>query len=216
MMEKFSFRVLLLGLAMLFPLPGQGQAADTAKVFPGVYAFGLKGGADYFRVHFAPSVRQSLTRGYSAGLAFKYLSLPRAGLQVELNYIQRGWTAAADSGSRQWQYLELPLLTHVVLGRRRSAFLLNFGPWVSYLLSARDSLTWVTETPNPQSDFGNVPRPWLYGLSLGLGYSLGMPRGRLQLEGRLSYSLVNALKGDSFAASRYQVLGLSLGYFIEF
>jgi hypothetical protein len=217
MMVRVRNRLLLLGLLMLFSWQALAQGAPGEKApvnYPSAYGFGFKGGPDYVRVNFDPSIPQSLTRGYTAGLVFTYLSLPRAGLQAELNYVQRGWTPA-DSSSRQWHYLELPLLTHVVLGKKKSSFIINFGPSVSYLLSNPDTVTLVTQSFNHQADFKNVPHAFQYGLSLGIGYSLQTPLGRFRLEARLSHSLANALKGSSFTTSHYQVLGLSLVYLVE-
>jgi hypothetical protein len=219
MRDKFTLSFLLWALLLLYPWPIQAQEVSPEMAVdssPATYALGFKGGQDYFRVNFEPTFQQNLTQGYTAGIVFKYLSLPRAGLQVELNYTQRGWSAAADtSRSRQWQYLELPLLTHVVLGKRRSSFILTFGPWLSYLLSPADTITLVTENFNRQAGFSNVPHSLVYGLSFGIGYSLKTPVGRFQLEGRLSHGLSNALKGSFFTTSQYQVLGLNLIYFIE-
>jgi hypothetical protein len=218
MMKHFSLRSLLSGLLILFPWRIQAQVAapeKAAEAFRTSYAFGLKAGKDFSQVNFNPAVQQKFTPGYTAGIVFKYLSLPKAGMQVELNYIRRGWTAVADSNSRQWQYLELPLMTHVAFGKRKSKFILNFGPTFSFLLSARDTITLVTERFNRQANYKNVPRPFQYGLSLGVGFSRQTPVGQFQLEGRFGYSLANALEGKSFSTSQYQVLGLSLIYFLE-
>lgn len=223
MKKCYCLRLLLVGLLLSLCL--QSQAQDTVKTpevtiklpenFPPILGFGIKGGQEYFRVNFEPSLAQSFTPAYMAGILFRYISVRRAGLQVELNYTRRGWSAAEAANSRQWQYLELPLLTHVRLGQRRSSLFLNFGPWLSYRLSPPDTVVLETTTFQKPADFKNVPRPFQYGLSFGIGYSLRTPIGLLQLEGRVSHSLANALKGSSFTTSHYQVVGLNLAYIIQ-
>ena len=63
------------------------------------FYLGVNSGLNYSRVNFESSVQkmfnlqtdQNFLSGYSGGLVFIYYPEPNFGLQVEVNYTQRGW-----------------------------------------------------------------------------------------------------------------------------
>lgn len=63
---------------------------------------------------------------------------------MELNYTQKGWTENLDtinSYSRKMDYIELPLITHIVFGKKNLKYYVNIGTTFAYLISEKEELT---------------------------------------------------------------------------
>lgn len=123
----------------------KGQNPD----FEPYSSFGIKQGINYTTVSFSPGVSQSMTLGYHGGLVYKYNNqMTEKGwlfaLQIELNYSQKGWTEDLDtisnSYSRKMDYIEMPFITQVVLGKKSLKYYINLGTSVGYLLSEKESV----------------------------------------------------------------------------
>ena len=89
-------------------------------------AIGVKGGVDFSRVFFNPSVDQKMKMGMSGGFMFRYIEENHFGLIAELNFVQRGWEEDFEDApynySRTLNYLELPVMAHIFFGRRGKFF----------------------------------------------------------------------------------------------
>lgn len=123
----------------------KGQNPD----FEPYSSFGIKQGISYSSVSFSPGIPQGITLGYLGGLVYKYNNqMTEKGwlfaLQIELNYTQKGWTEDYDtisnSYSRKMDYIEMPFITQVVLGKKSLKYYINLGTSVGYLLSEKESL----------------------------------------------------------------------------
>ena len=104
------------------------------KSFTPVTGIGIQSGVNLNGVRFVPSVGQKQILGYSGGFYFNYLGEKHAGLQVELNYVQRGWREESDTiphYKRVMSYIELPFLTHFVFGQKVRVNI-HLGPYISY------------------------------------------------------------------------------------
>ena len=115
-------------------------------------SFGAQGGYMASMVNFNPSVAQQPLKCYlgpTAGLVFRYAEHKVCGIQVELNYMQRGWRESNTGYSRQMDYIEIPMLCHLSFGRRFRGFI-NLGPQVGYLLHEKE-LT-PSSVPNAWAD----------------------------------------------------------------
>ncbi|WP_276498884.1 porin family protein [Pontibacter litorisediminis] len=191
--------------------------AHAQDAFVPELSIGLKGGVNFSRFNFNPEADQEFLQGYTGGLVLKHQAHPRVGLQVELNYVQRGWAELPNTGgavARRLDYLELPLMTHVTIGNRGTRFLINLGPYASYLLSGG--------TPGKG---GEAVRYWrreldndfLYGLCVGLGMGQKTSFGTFQLEGRLSHSLNDIFERDTgVLAAKSQSVSVTLSYLLSF
>ena len=166
---------------------------------------------------FNPTVRQIPLLGYQGGLAFRYITEKHVGLQIEMNYSQRGWDEESGLYSRRLNYLELPFLTHLYLGNTHR-FIFNIGPKVSYLLNETVLINGM-ENSDAEQHVKPVYFPFDYGLTGGLGYNLHTRRaGVFQLELRAYYGLSDIFantKSDYFANSNHMNAALSVGWFIQ-
>jgi len=191
MRKSLSFGLFL--LIILVPCLSQAQASEKKQVFVPELNVGIKGGTSFSQVGFDPPIDQTLTMGLLAGVVFQYIDHAKVGIQVELNYVPKGWTEQLDTITtfrRNLNYLELPVMTHVTLGNKNSKFIINFGPAISYLLSTRDSIDLVDENDTLsyyQKSINNLD----YGLTLGIGFAKKTIIGTFQLEGRFTYGFSN-------------------------
>lgn len=195
-----------------FILLFQGIKAQN-EFIPKTY-LGIVQGVNFSRVDFETTgIEQELLPGYSGGLIFRYVSEPVAGIQIELNYTEKGWSATFDTSAYfkgRLNYIEMPFLTHITLGKNKTFFTINFGPYGSYQISnnIKSNVDYPGETDN-KFEFG-------YCATIGIGFRF--PAGTFQIEGRYLNSLTNFLEkatNPQFGASRNQVINISLTYLFK-
>jgi hypothetical protein len=184
------------------------------EVFKPRSYLGIIQGVNFSRVDFQTAgIYQTFRTGYSGGIFFRYVSEPIAGIQIELNYTEKGWLA--DFGSSEYYngrltYVEMPFMTHITLGKRKLFFILNLGPYISYMLTGEieTNSDYPTGIDN-RFGFG-------YCGATGIGFHTGI--GTFQFEGRYLNSLTNFFNTSTtteFYASRNQVINISLVYMIK-
>lgn len=190
--------------------------AQTVLLEPAEIYIGPTFGANASMMLFNPSVRQIPLPGYNGGISFRYITQKHVGLQIELNYSQRGWEEEGGGYVRKLDYVELPFLTHLYLGKTHR-FIVNFGPKVSYLLS--ESVLVNTTGSDAEQHVKPVYFPFDYGLAAGAGYNLHTRKiGVFQLELRGYYGLSDLFantKSDYFAASNQLNVALNVGWYIQ-
>ena len=93
-------------------------SAQDRLIQPELY-LGANFGITESEVIFNPAINQSFLRGYNGGLVFRYIAEKNVGMQAELNFSQRGWTESSGLYSRQLNYLELPFMTHIFIGKKK-------------------------------------------------------------------------------------------------
>lgn len=142
---------------------------------------------------FNPSVQgtelKNVLLGPNGGLVFRYAGHKVCAIQVELNYMQRGWKERLDKVdyTRQLDYIEIPLLMHLYFGGEHVRGFFNLGPQIGYCF--RDI---ATGTKNPQytHQYVAIQRPFDWGAAAGFGlYYRHRKAGLFQLEARANYSL---------------------------
>ena len=77
-------------------------------------------------VSFTPSVSQNFDVTYTGGLNIRYIIQKHFGLQAEINYTRRGWSSTNDAGETYrhcFDYLEIPLVSHIYFGRKNRFFI---------------------------------------------------------------------------------------------
>ena len=120
-MEKYKNFGLLV-LTLLFALPAAAQLGEERHNF----AVGINGGLNMSSVSFNPKIKLNTLNTMSMGVTMRYMSEKyfkmMCGVQMEINYSQRGWDEKIedDSGnsySRTMNYLEIPFMAHLAFGK---------------------------------------------------------------------------------------------------
>ncbi len=195
-------------------------SGQTDEFIPS-YSFGIKQGINYSSVSFSPGIKQSITLGYSGGLVYIYQNEKNFALQLELNYTQKGWTEDLDtinnSYSRKLDYIELPLITHVVLGKRpKLKYYINLGTSFAYFLSEKENVEVNNELYRREYYEKEVENAFDYsGLGeIGIIYNSGI--GEFQIGVRYQLTFTDLFKTTSetvFEDSQNQIWNFSITYF---
>lgn len=232
---KHSIGCRLLLLASLFLLAGTTTTLAQVGDQRHNLAVGINGGMNMASVSLTPTVKQAQLGGINGGLTARYISEKLfkmiCGLQVELNYAQRGWDEhyidyPELSYTRKMNYLEMPFLAHLAFGRDRGMqFFIHAGPQIGFLLSDSESIAGDWE--GALSDGANlvteqhgkaIDNRFDYGIAAGLGVELRTKIGHFLLEGRYYYGLsdfYNSTKRDYFARSAHNVMTVKLAYLFD-
>lgn len=159
----------------------------------------------------------------NGGLMFRYAAHKVCALQVEVNYMQRGWreilpateTASDVDYRRQLDYIQVPLLMHLYFGKKIRGFI-NLGPQIGYCF--RDT-EYGTKNPLYKYQYLPVQHPFDWGLAGGLGvYYRTQKIGLFQLEARFNYSLGSAFSTkvtDHFKMANPINLSINFAYLWE-
>ncbi len=137
MKSNKSFKRIAAGFLTVAAIGMASLSANAQTHYSSNVAIGVKGGVDFSRVFFNPSVDQKMKMGMSGGFMFRYIEENHFGLIAELNFVQRGWEEDFEDApynySRTLNYLELPVMAHIFFGRR-GKFFFNAGPQVGLFL----------------------------------------------------------------------------------
>ena len=191
-----------------------------------IYA-GVQGGVIASMMNFSPvvdgteNILGTATIGGNGGLVFRYNGHKYCGLQVELNYMHRGWRETVDTMnihySRNLHYVEIPFLFHLYFGSDRHRAFIHAGPQIGYCFADQSS---GSGHPSSTEQYKPIDHAFDYGLAAGLGYMARTRNsGSFQLEARFNYSfsnIFNSHKSDWFAQSHPMDLSLNVGYLWEF
>jgi hypothetical protein len=174
------------------------------KDFKFEYYLGAKGGLTFSQVRFYPNVQTEYLQGNTGGLIFRMISEPHIGIQAEINYIEKGWKEKPFTGQyaevgyfHRLNYINIPILTHVNLGKKAMRFIINLGPEFGFLLSDTQGFTPDAIIP-PETEgyksyyFKPVDTSFDILFTGGLGMEYHLKGGSaLSLEARIYYSLPN-------------------------
>lgn len=188
--------------------------SQRGKYKPEVY-LGVGGGMTASMVYFSPTVEQDFLTGYHGGLVFRYVGDKSLGLQVELNYSQRGWSETGGVFERRLEYLELPFLTHFNFGNK-TRFFVNLGPRIGYLIN--DEVLKNTAPEVYPEHTLDVKFPFDYGFSLGFGVLTNIHGQVFQLETRANYSISDIFpntKSDTFDFSNNLYASVGFSWLIQ-
>ncbi len=198
-------------------------------------AVGINGGALYSSVDFSPAVLQKTKLGATGGITARYISEKSLGLQVELNFSQRGWTEEFDSTgfaySRTLNYVEIPLLWHIYFGDKMR-FIMNMGPQLSCLIGSSaemsdalaadiESRRQADTTAKIGMQYYDVRTKFDYGLIGGLGMELKSGIGSFILEGRYYFGFGDIFENGRtatsyFSRSAHRLIEAKLSYLYTF
>ena len=178
------------------------------------------------RINFQPTIQgmfdlysdQYFIPGYSGGIVFLYFSEPNKGLQMEINYSQKGWTEYLDSANsynRKLDYIEFPFLSHFDIGLRKLKLSVTIGPTISYQILSREEINITDENLFKQYYTTAADNKLEVGLSIGLGVNRMTKLGIIQLECRLNQGLNNIFSREvnkDISTSQNQVIGVNASY----
>jgi hypothetical protein len=183
---------------------------------------GVKGGRSFSEAGFTPSLEIDHLAANNFGLVFTHVEKGIAGIIVEVNYIQKGFVLApVDLAYRFYNrldYVEVPFLTHLTFGRSTTKFVLNFGPYVGFLLDTKEVFINNREGVSRSEiglhgDYNKMD----FGLAGGIGIIQSLPIGTFLLEGRFSHGFMDIYQFnpmEGVRASQNQVLNFSIAYLI--
>ena len=205
-------------------LSGMALVAQPRLRTPEIYV-GAQAGVLASMVNFSPTVEgiDPLTAPLTpnGGLVFRYAGHKVCAIQVELNYMQRGWhegIAATDSTAgvdyrRQLHYIEVPLLMHLYVGKEHWRGFINLGPQVGYCFMDRQS---GTQSTTDTHQYESIQQRFDWGIAGGVGFYYRHERvGIFQLEARFNYSMggvFNTHLGDYFSSANPMDLSLNFAY----
>lgn len=212
-LKKCFFLVLL----CFFVLPIIAQDEE----FKSFYLLGVKQGANYTSVNFDPSIKTDPHFGYHGGLVFRFQNEKLFALQVELNYSQKGWTENLDtienSYHRNLDYLELPLMAQVVLGKRPNLkYYLNVGTSFAYLLSEKESFVVNNEDFRREYYEKKIENRFDYSIvaEVGLAYNTGIGEFQFGLRYQITLTDLFEVNDDStLRGSQNTLWNFSIAYF---
>lgn len=157
----------------------------------------------------------------NGGLVLRYAAHKVCALQVEVNYIQRGWNEYIELDhvvvdyKRRLDYIEVPLLMHLYFGKTVRGFV-NLGPQVGYCF--RD-VSEGEKNPNYTHQYAPIDYSFDWGLAGGLGVYYRTKRiGVFQLEARFNYSfgsLFSNQLSDYYELANSMNLSLNFAYLWE-
>jgi hypothetical protein len=195
---------------------------------------GIKGGYGYSAINLNVLLTNSslyLKEGKIAGITFKNLSKKYTGLIMELNYVEKGGqnfyekSKLTDSTGvieaeipfiHSLNYIELPFLMNIRIGKHKSKININGGPHIGYLVKENIKFT---ETNLTEGQFINhVNLKFEYGINVGIGYGFQFNKGLIDFEIRYSHGLTNIFASQSInnsLISQNQVLVATLAYYIK-
>lgn len=231
-MKRILYSTLLLTLLSMAAIPAKAQVGDLRNII----SLGFNGGIGTNSITFIPSIKQDLSLGPVAGVTFRHISEKYFflinGLQLECNWVTRGWTEYIDDSSgneytRQLNYIELPFFAHLGFGREYRGFqgYFNLGPQISYLLyevqKKGGQQPWNTAN-RPNRVVYQYDRPIEnkldYGISAGLGAEIRTGLGVFGVEGRYYFGLGNVYgitKKDYFARCANSSISVRATYLIN-
>ncbi len=176
--------------------------------------FGFHGGVTAAMMRFNPTVEQSAKSpllGGNAGLVFRYSNTKYTAVQLELNYLQRGWHETSTDYTRHIDYIEIPLLMHLYFGKQVRGFL-NLGPEFGYCIAQYDK----NGEGLAGHQYQSIQKPWDWGLAAGLGMQVNAKKaGAYFLEVRFDFSfgdVFNNRATDYYKNSAPMALSLNLGW----
>lgn len=213
---QLNSKTFLLLILLLFGLSPKNAQAQTVLLDPPEIYIGTTHGVNMYQMLFKPRISQDYAFGYNGGISFRYITEKHFGLQVELNYSQRGWQEEIGKYTRQFDYIELPFLTHFYAGDTHR-FIFNLGPKVSYLFN--ETILNTPENPTEDQHIAPIHFRFDYGVAAGLGYNLHTKRaGVFQLEIRGYYGLSDVFansKSDYFDTSNHFNAAVNIGWFFQ-
>jgi hypothetical protein len=194
------------------------------------WAFGIRGGMGMSKMTFKPTtIAQNSKNGMTFGIAGRYIEENHFGVQVELNYSQKGWAETLEEYpdlyfERTLNYIETPFLSHIYFGNNKVRGFVNLGPQLGFFFSGAKN-TNITEANSPTNNYEtaqhniDISKKLDYGIIGGGGLELRFGKHSFLVEGRYYFGLGDIFpndKKDKFQTSSNQTISIAATYFFRF
>ncbi|MFC4666042.1 porin family protein [Falsiporphyromonas endometrii] len=189
---------------------------------------GLSGGVSMSRLAYHPKVSLDSYIGYMGGIMARAEVESFAGVQLEVNYSQRGWKEYFEPDREgnpayqmQLKWIDIPLMSNLFLRAGRFRFFLNMGPQISFMLNNQASIEGegFNKTEIKRHNL-EVKGKFGWGLVGGPGISFDMGKlGLIELEGRFNYAFNDIFSNtakDPYDKSSEMVGTLKINYLYKF
>lgn len=235
MIKRLVYIILLISLC-------PNISAQKPEKFQPEWNIGIGFGPTFSSVDFQANTQAnespatSSKQQFHGGISIRYISEKNLGLIAELNYSQQGWdqkfavdnaNLAGATHSRQLNYFEMPILTHIYFGNK-VRFIFNLGPKISYVISQKEEMSdlladYLASGNYPSNGatyqyYRDVDRKFDYGIMGGMGVEFRSGIGNFSLEGRYYYGLAdiyNNSKTAYYGRSANQVISARLTYYVK-
>ncbi|MFH0999557.1 MAG: porin family protein [Bacteroidota bacterium] len=212
LINQISFLVLLIGF--LFPKISLGQSDLDSKR---IMSIGIKSGASTSSLMIGiPIQKINAPILPSYGLIFSYLDKKIVGIQLEVNFLSKQWeeNPIGDYNfNSTLNYIEIPMLTSLHFGNKFK-FLINFGPYLSFLINEQSSHTIGQESEYYPYYHERIPKNADFGLSAGAGFRFQSRIGIFQAEGRYTFGFQNLYDPEksNLDYSNMQTISATISY----
>ena len=160
----------------------------------------------------------------------QYLTEKNFGLQVEFNYVQRGWEERprdALTGERaatrfyrvNLDYAEVPVLAHGYFGKRNLRLFLNAGVYLAYLLNDDTERANVLDEDITLFYEEQIQNTTDFGVRGGGGVEVVTKVGMFQAEGSYSFGLNSIMDKNVRQIPNIvqnSTVAITLGYYVQF
>lgn len=173
---------------------------ESEQIFPKQIGIGFKSGITSSLIDIGIPVQQmNSTFVPTFGLVFSYIHAKTVGIQLEANYVTKSWEENPIGDylfNTQLNYIEIPMLTTLHFGNRFK-FIVNFGPYISFLISEESSHNVAQESDYFSFYENRTARKGDFGMSGGAGFRFQTKFGLFQIEGRYTYGFQNVYDVDA-------------------
>lgn len=205
-------------IIFIFFLTLQFYVVGQQKIIREIY-LGTSHGVNFSSVIFNPRENLSLLPGYYGEFHIIYKAQKVVGVKLGFNYVQKGWQLALDSTEsykRNLNYYEIPFTTHVMLGKNKFKYLIDIGPYISYLSSEKEKNNLNTT----EKDFSGlkIHNEFDFGACLGTGFQYETPIGRIGLSLKYTIGLTSIFTPSEsleYFSSHNQSISVGLIYTIK-
>lgn len=176
--------------------------AQKNKLEPSRISAGFKAGYYSTSIGFTPPINSGPQLSPSFGVVMKYHAENYFGAQIEINYASTGWIelnrydVEQEIYSRNLDYIQIPFLTHIYVGKKKFQVFITVGPQLDILVN--ESKHVITTLDDQTYDYYERPaEPFTISLAGGVGINYITKIGHFQLEGRFAASMTNVLENET-------------------
>jgi opacity protein-like surface antigen len=156
--------------------------------------------------------------GFNAGVSLEYYFSNRWGIKGKLIYDQKGWgngfltyydgtqTTEIDGVNIHLNYITVPIMANWHFGRTRNWYL-NFGPYVGFLMNAKES----SSNTDVKDGFNSTD----FGLAAGIGVKFPVSnRVKMFIEADGQSGITDIFKDNPGSAVQNQRSSINIGFLI--
>nr|WKN39551.1 porin family protein [Tunicatimonas sp. TK19036] len=238
--EQLTFyrtRIYIGLLLCIITASAHGQAQDSLANYK-KWSIGFKGGAALsFIIPTDEAVTYErsnigISQGITYGGVVRYMTEKNFGLQIEANYVEKGWTETfADLNDPQRRdpnrfyrvnlnYLEVPVLAYGYFGKRNVQIFVNLGMFGATLLSYDTEQAPTVDTEEISYQYlASEQNTFDLGIRGGTGIAIATKVGTFQAEGTYSLSLNSVLDRNRMPVPSMLLnnsITITLGYLVQF